>query len=90
MYEGNNMGIMTTLKKPTLERGGMGGLAPARGPGQQQPVATAEAQTAAAQDRLAPVAAHEQVAQRGRPREAAHVGGEDAPVAALHASRPWE
>ena len=41
-------------------------------------------------DRLAPVAADEQVAQRGRPRKAAHVGGEDAPVAALHASRPWE
>ena len=34
--------------------------------------------------RLAPVAADEQVAQRGRARETAHVGGEDAPVAALH------
>jgi hypothetical protein len=34
--------------------------------------------------RLAAVVADEQVTQRGWPREAAHVGGEDAPVAALH------
>ena len=26
MHEGNNMGIMTTFKKPTLERIGEGGL----------------------------------------------------------------
>ena len=34
--------------------------------------------------RLAPVAADEHVAQHGRAGKAAHVGGEDAPVAALH------
>ena len=54
------------------------------------PPASATRSSVALVDGLAPVLADEQVAQRGRAREAADVGDEDAVVAAVHAvsSRP--